>query len=58
MKDRRYMIEISLLNSWGDNLNFLLSLMFPKPLRLEFKEQENEVNDESSVEGYKQCLKR
>lgn len=52
------MIEISLLNSWGDNLNFLLSLMFPEPLRLEFKEQENEVNDESSVEGYKQCLKR
>ena len=46
IKERRHVIEISLLKSWGDLLNFLLSLMFPKTLRLEFKEQENEVNDE------------
>lgn len=57
MRKKRLMIEIGLLNSWSDFLNFLLSLMFPKPLRLEFKEQENKVNEESSW-AYKECLQR
>lgn len=58
MKERRHMVETSLLNRWGDLLNFILPLMFPNPMRLAFEKQENEVNDESSVERYKQHLRR
>lgn len=46
MRKKRLMIEISSLNSWSNFPNFLLPLIFPKPLRLVVKEQENELNEE------------